>query len=117
MSDTRTSPQFGAFLPVTLLALAVLGTSTWDLSLALRQRALVQRMDDQQELQISQAVELEARMRTMLEELVMLAKTDEQADGIVKKFKIAFTPAAPQTASAQVKAESESAPAVAPTTP
>ncbi|MDA1044229.1 MAG: hypothetical protein O3C57_03285, partial [Verrucomicrobia bacterium] len=98
MNNANAKSEFSVFLPVTLLAVALLTSLTWDLTQSVRQRMSGQRVADQQGLQIQQAAEMENKLRVVMEDLVILSKENAGALDIVTKFQIAFTPSAQQVA-------------------
>lgn len=107
MSDTDSNSGFSAFLPIVLLSIALLTSLTWSLSQAVRQQMTGQRVAEQLEQQKLQAADMENKLRLMMADLVILAQDDKGADAIVKKFKIAFTPATSPQTSPQAPASTE----------
>ncbi len=107
-----------AFLPVSLIALSSIVLLTWNLIIVVNQHYNGVRISAQQEIQFAQAVQAETKLKQMMSDLVDLAKTDTDAETIVKRYRIAFTPPAgnPETPAPVKKAPAKDvkAPAKAP---
>ena len=88
-----------AFAPLFILSVSFFVVLAWNFTQALQQYSAASRMETQQEVLVMQAAQSEAKVKAMMEDLITLAKTDEDAAAIVKKFQIKINgPAAPQSA-------------------
>lgn len=85
---------YSAFIPLVLIALSVIILFAWNLMVALNQHSAGVRISAQQELQVTQAAQTEEKLKAMMTDLVELAKSDTDAETIMKRYKIAFTPPA-----------------------
>lgn len=94
MNNQSTEKSFSAFAPITLLALGIIILLGWNLYIVVNQHSNGVRISAQQEVQLEQANQTELRLKQMMTELVDLAKDDTDAETIVKRHGIAFTPPA-----------------------
>lgn len=92
MNNPASEKSFSAFLPVSLVALAIIILLGWNLSLEIRLHSNNVRIQAQQEIQLGQAAQVEAKLQQMMADLVTLAQDDAQAEAIVKRYGIAFNP-------------------------
>ena len=92
MNDFTQKPAASSFLPIGLLALSSLVLLTWNLIIVTNQHSNSKNILAQQEKQISQSIETEAKVKAMMTDLISLARTDADAETIVKRYGIAFTP-------------------------
>ncbi len=82
------------FLPLLLIAASLIMVLSWNLAMAWKQKTHVDRTAIQQEIQLDQAVQAEAKLRAIMTDLLELAKTDADASAIVKRYKIAINESA-----------------------
>lgn len=92
MNNPTPEKSFSAFLPVTLITLSIIILLGWNLHIAIRQHMNGVRILAQQDAQLDQATQAEAKLQQMLTDLVAMAKDDAEAQAIVKRHGIAFTP-------------------------
>jgi short-subunit dehydrogenase involved in D-alanine esterification of teichoic acids len=97
MNTSPNNHSFSSFLPLVLIALGVIVLFSWNLTMALNQHSNGIRISAQQELQLAQAAQTEDKLKIMMSDLVELSKSDTNAETIVKRYKIAFTPPAKAT--------------------
>jgi hypothetical protein len=90
MKEPITEKSFSSFLPVTLIALASIILLGWNLYIAINQHSNGVRILAQQEIQLDQATQAEAKLQQMMTDLVEMAKDDAEAKAIVKRYGIAF---------------------------
>lgn len=93
--DPHPSPAPGLFVPFVILAASILTYLVWQVSNVQAQRSGLQvnksklaEAIQQREPQVAQSVELKTRLEALAIDLLELAKTDEKAMVIVKKFDI-----------------------------
>ena len=94
MNTTTQDTVPSAFLPVCLVALSSVILLTWNLIIVVNQHSAAVRISSQQEVQLAQAIQAETKLKQMMSDLVELSKTDTDAETIVKRYGIAFTPPA-----------------------
>lgn len=108
---------YSPFWPMLLVTLSLALVLLWNLILTVQQCIAAVRLRDQQESMVVQAAQAEERLKQMMVDLLLLAKTDPEAATIVSKYRIAFTPPAASASSvaantaAPVSATVEKAPA------
>lgn len=90
MNNQTVEKSFNAFMPVLLVTLAVTIVFAWNLWIAVNQHTAGVRITAQQDVQTSQAAQLEQKLKAMMGDLVELAKTDMDAETIVKRYRISF---------------------------
>lgn len=83
-----------AFLPVLLLGLSLLVFLGWNVAQGVREYRAGLAAADRQRLLGVQAAEAEARLQTMMLDLLTLARTNTNAQRIVQQFAIQYTPSA-----------------------
>ena len=115
MSDPVQEQQFSAFLPVSLVALSSVILLTWNMIIVGNQHSNAVRISAQQDIQLAQAAQAEVKLKQMMSDLVDLSKSDTDAETIVKRYGIAFTPA--PNAQAPTMKPLRPAPAAKTTTP
>lgn len=81
---------YSAFLPLSLIASAVIILFAWNLIIALNQNSTGVRIGAQQELQLAQARQAEVKLQAMMGDLIELAKSDRDAKAITKHYKISI---------------------------
>lgn len=94
MSTLSTEKTFSPFLPVLLLSFCLLALLSWNLYLVANQHTEAQRGKEQLLVQLDQAVRTEQRLKLLMTDLIELSKQDKEAEEIVSRYKIAFTPQA-----------------------
>lgn len=90
MPSTPTEAR-SPFLPLFLIATALIMVLSWNLVIAWKQKTNGDRITMQQEIQLSQAVQAETKLQTIMADLLELSKTDADASAIVKRYKIAIS--------------------------
>jgi hypothetical protein len=106
MSNPEPKESFGSFLPICLLAVSLALLLSWDLYATVIQRSNGNRLLEQQALQLSQASQLEEKLKAMMSDLLVLALSDADAKAVVKKYKITSSaPVAPSTAAEPKKGD------------
>ena len=90
MDNQPVVKSYSPFLPVVLIALGVVILLSWNLMLAIKQHSNGLRINGQQELQLAQATNAAEKLQAMMTDLIDLAKTDTDAETIVKRYKIAY---------------------------
>lgn len=98
MDTPAPGKTFSAFLPLCLIALSIIIVSSWNLKIAREQQIVGLQISVQQEAQFAQAAQAEAKLKQMMADLLDLSKTDTDAETIVKRYNISFTPPATGTA-------------------
>ena len=98
MNNEAPGKQFSAFIPVCLIAISMLILLAWNLVVVNNQHRAGRQISAQQEAQMAQAGQVEAKLKQMMLDLVDLAKTDTDAETIVKRYNISFTQPAATTA-------------------
>ena len=83
------SPKtFSAFVPVLILALGMLVASVYNYSILSSQAELLERQMDGLATSAQQVEEGRVKARRLLEDLLSMAETDQQAAAIVQKHRI-----------------------------
>jgi hypothetical protein len=101
MNEQPVEKNFNAFAPLLILAVSFFVILAWNFTQALQQYSGASRLETQQEVLVMQAAQSESKVKAMMEDLIALSKTDEDAAAIVKKFQIKINaPNAPQPAPA-----------------
>jgi hypothetical protein len=90
MNDQPSIKSYSAFTPIVLISSGVILLYSWNLMITLKQQAAAMRISAQQDVQLAQVVQTEQKLRTMMTDLLDLAKTDKDAEGIIKRYKIAI---------------------------
>lgn len=80
---------FTAFL---LLAASIMITLGWNLFLVVKEHQAANALTAQMNLTLVQAMQTEEKFKVLVADLIELAKTDLDAETIVKRYHIAFTP-------------------------
>jgi hypothetical protein len=89
--------SFSPFLPLCLMALSLVIILGWQLTLGVQQYLGSLRMVDQQAVLVNQAAQTESKLQSMMTDLLLLAKTDTQAQAIVAKYRITLNANKPDT--------------------
>lgn len=118
MNNTQT-PQppvaFSAFLPLTIMSLAMGVILVWTLVVTVYDYTAVSRQRDQLVAAQYQAVNVEQKMKSLMEGLLTLAETDPDAKAISEKYQIRINAPAggaqPLTPAGEGKPASSTAPA------
>lgn len=112
MNEQPVEKNFTAFAPLLILAVSFFVILAWNFTQALQQYSGASRLETQQEVLVMQAAQSEAKVKAMMEDLIALSKTDEDAAAIVKKFQIKINaPNAPQPPPAPAPATKPASPA------
>jgi hypothetical protein len=91
-NDNDIRSALNPFWPMSFLAAAVIIFLAWNIVVGARQYVGGLRISDQQAAASVQAAQAEEKLRTMLMDLVALSKTDADAQTIVSKYQINFSP-------------------------
>ena len=91
MNLQSSEKTYSAFCPVLLIAASVIILLAWNLNQMLAVHSNGVRINAQLEAQMGQAAQTEERLRVMMADLVELAKSDTDAETIIKRYKIAFS--------------------------
>lgn len=102
MNNKSPEITFSAFPAVMLIAASVAILLAWNLYQTSVARSNGIRVSAQQEIQLTQAVQTEEKLRLMMTDLVELAKSDADAKSIVTRYNITFNNPAPNQAPAPV---------------
>lgn len=94
MNNSLPEKSFSAFPAVMLLALSLVILLAWNLFIVVNQYRVGTSISAQMDVQIEQAAQTEEKLKLIMGDLVDLAKTDTDAETIVKRYKIAFNPGA-----------------------
>jgi hypothetical protein len=84
------SVTFSAFLPVTIMALALGVILVWTLVVSVYDCTAVNRQRDQLVAAQYQAINVEQKVKSLMEGLLTLAETDPDAKAIAEKYQIRF---------------------------
>jgi len=104
--DYTPAQEMSPFLPITLLAVCLLLTSIFQLSLMLPQRSQLQRAIAQNEQGVGQSQQVQQGLQRLVEGLVGLAKEDNKdAQAIIAKHNIRINNQAPDQAPAASPAQ------------
>lgn len=79
------------------MALSLVIILGWQLTLGVQQYLGSLRMVDQQAVLVNQAAQTESKLQSMMADLLLLAKTDTEAQAIVAKYRITLNPNKPDT--------------------
>ncbi len=96
--DSEPKVTFSPFAPLLVLLISVIVVLTWNVAAAVQQRMAGVRITDQQIQQMTQAVEVEGKLRQIMADLVLLAGKDPEAAAITRKYSITFNSPAPAKA-------------------
>ena len=91
-SEENVNKIITSFWPLCLLAVSLTVLLVWQVTLAGQQYVALVRLSDQQVVMTQQAVQTENKLKTMMMDLLELAKTDADARAIVTKFNIQYAP-------------------------
>jgi len=91
MNTTPTEKTFSAFIPMVLIAVGMIILLSWNLYIVTGQNTSGVQISAQMNTQIEQARQTEQKLQQIMTDLVTLAKTDADADAIVKRYKIVYT--------------------------
>jgi len=90
---TNTTPVVtSTFLPQFLVALSIGIFFGWQVFSASRQYFALMRVSDQQSVLVNQAAQTEAKIQSMMTDLLKLSATDADAKAIATKYRITYTP-------------------------
>jgi hypothetical protein len=98
------TPTFSPFWPLCLMALSLVIILGWQLTIGVQQYIASLRMADQQAVIANQAVQTESKLQAMMTDLLLLAKTDTEAQTIVTKYRIKMNADKPETGVPRVPA-------------
>ena len=98
MNTDATQKPFSSFLPLLLVGLSSVILLGWNLIIVVKQHSEAVKITAAQESQLVQAAQAEVKLKQMMADLVALAKTDTDAETIIKRYGISFSgPAANAT--------------------
>lgn len=119
MSESSNT-TFSPFWPLCLMALSLVIFLGWQVNAGLQQYRAALRMVDQQAVLANQAAQTESKLQAMMTDLLLLAKTDAEAQAIVVKYSIKMNTDKPNTGlprTATLPAGGASSPTPAPRAP
>ena len=96
MSDSSRS-IYSPFLPLCLMALSLIIILGWQLAAGIQQYLGSLQMVDQQAVLVNQAAQTESKLQSMMSDLLLLAKTDAEAQAIITKYRIKLNADKPDT--------------------
>jgi hypothetical protein len=79
---------FSPFWPLCFMAFSLVIILGWQLTIGVQQYIASLRMADQQAVMATQAAQTESKLQSMMTDLLLLAKTDPEAQTIVAKYNI-----------------------------
>lgn len=82
------STTFSPFWPLCLMATSLVIILGWQLNVGVQQYIASQRMAEQQAAIAQQAAQTESKLQAMMTDLLLLAKTDSEAQTIITKYNI-----------------------------
>lgn len=91
------SNTFSPFWPLCLMASSLVILLGWQLNVGVQQYIASQRMADQQATLAAQAAQTESKLQAMMSDLLLLAKTDAEAQSIITKYNIKLNADKPGT--------------------
>jgi hypothetical protein len=103
MSETSNT-TFSPFWPLCLMALSLVIILGWQLVAGIQQYRGSLQLVDQQAVLAKQAVQTESKLQSMMTDLLLLAKTDTEAQTIVAKYRIKMNADKPDTVGPRVSA-------------
>ena len=96
MSESTNAP-FSPFWPLCLMATSLVIILGWQLNVGVQQYIASLRMSEQQAVMANQAAQTESKLQSMMSDLLLLAKTDTEAQTIVAKYNIKLNADKPGT--------------------
>jgi len=103
MSESSNT-SFSPFWPLCLMALSLVIILGWQLAAGIQQYRGLLQMADQQAVLAKQAAQTESKLQSMMTDLLLLAKTDTEAQTIVTKYRIKLNADKPDTAGPRASA-------------
>ncbi len=103
MSESSNT-SFSPFGPLCLMALSLIIILGWQLTVGIEQYLGSIRMIDQQAAIANQAAQTESKLQAMMTDLLLLAKTDTEAQKIIAKYNIKLNADKPDTGKSRVPA-------------
>lgn len=82
------STTYSPFWPLCLMASSLAIILGWQLNVGVQQYIASQRMAEQQAAIATQAAQTESKLQAMMSDLLLLAKTDAEAQAIIAKYNI-----------------------------
>ena len=95
---------FSPFWPLCFMAFSLVTILGWQLTIGVQQYIDALRMADQQAVVAKQAVQTESKLQAMMTDLLLLAKTDAEAQTIVTKYRVKMNADKPETRAPRVPA-------------
>jgi hypothetical protein len=99
-----TNTLFSPFWPLCLMATSLVIILGWQLNVGVQQYNASQRMVEQQAVIAQQAAQTESKLQAMMTDLLLLAKTDAEAQSIITKYNIKLNADKPGTGAPPVPA-------------
>lgn len=96
MSESIRS-NYSPFWPLCLMALSLIIILGWQLTAGIQQYLGSLQMVDQQAVLANQAAQTESKLQSMMSDLLLLAKTDAEAQAIITKYRIKLNADKPDT--------------------
>lgn len=81
-------PHYHGFWPVLLIGISLLTILIWEIQVGVFTRTNARQLREQQQRAVEQANRVQSELEKMVRGLVDLAKTDDEAQRIVRKFGI-----------------------------
>lgn len=91
-TPVNTAPVYTPFWPVFILIITIGVTLGWQVILANQQRQNLEKIAEQQLVMSQQAAQTEAKLQAIMVDLVELARTNSEAQVIVRKYNIKMNP-------------------------
>lgn len=79
---------YSPFWPLCLMALSLIIILGWQLTAGIQQYLGSLQMVEQQAVLANQAAQTESKLQSMMSDLLLLAKTDAEAQAIITKYRI-----------------------------
>jgi hypothetical protein len=98
--ETSSSASPSSFWPLTLLGLSLCAVLLWQLIVSNQVRQRETQLRDQQVKSVEQARRVEGGLQKFARDLLEVAKTDQEAQALVKKYNISLINPAPAAAPA-----------------
>lgn len=94
MNTSSSENCCGVFLPLTLLASALLLVLSWQVFLSLQVRSNARAQFEQRKQLVEQSTKVQGGLENLVNDLLKLAETDKDAKAVVDKYGIRRNPPA-----------------------